>query len=432
MTLSQFFARSSVIWGLIISLLLPVTGGCGQPTEGRPNVIKIVSSLPRTGSARAQTDTIVNGIRMALEEADMQVGEFTLEYDDWDDATAAQGQWTAEAEARNANRAVSDPDVMAYIGTYNSGAAKVAMPILNRASLLMISPANTSVELTKPELAGPNETKGYRPTGKVTYFRVIPTDDLQGSAGAEWAKEMGVKSVYVLHDNQVYGKGLATFFRAQCEEIGITVLGEDGIDTNIQDFKPLMFGIKAQNPDLIYFGGTTQSKAGQIAKDLIAAGLNAKLMVPDGCYEEVFISSAGAENVNDRCFVTFGGLPPDQMKGAGAEFVEKYRKKYDSDPEAYAVYGYECAKVVIEAIRQDGKKDRAAIVEACQSLKSFEAALGPYSFDENGDTTLRQMSGVTIRDGKFEFVKLLYTGDNSNDAAGPGSGQSDDAEKSAQ
>ena len=34
-------------------------------------------------------------------------------------------------------------------------------------------------------------------------------------------------------------------------------LGEDGIDTNIQDFKSLMFRIKGENPDLIYFGGTT-------------------------------------------------------------------------------------------------------------------------------------------------------------------------------
>ena len=394
-------------------LLLGLVAGCAKPAEPRPGVIKIVSSLPRTGSARAQTDTIVNGIRMALEEADMKVGEFTLEYEDLDDATAAAGEWTVEAETRNANQAVRDPDVMAYIGTYNSGAAKVAMPILNRASLLMISPANTSVELTKAELAPPGETKGYRPTGKITYFRVIPTDDLQGQAGAEWAKEMGVKTVYVLHDNQVYGKGLADVFRARCEEIGIEVLGEDGIDTKIQDFKSLMFGIKGENPDLVYFGGTTQSKAGQIAKDLVGAGLDSKLMVPDGCYEKAFIEAAGAENLNGRCFVTFGGLPPEKLTGAGAEFVEKYKKKYGGDPEAYAVYGYECAKVVLESIRKAGKKDREAIVEACRSIENFEAALGPYSFDENGDTTLHKMAGITVRDGEFEFVKLLIAGDSA-------------------
>src|SRR6516225_6381992 len=94
--------------------------GCDQRGE-TSKVIKIVSSLPRTGSARAQTDTLVNGIKMALEEAGGKVGEFTVEYLDWDDATAAAGSWTAEAEAANAERAVRDADVMVYLGTYNSG-----------------------------------------------------------------------------------------------------------------------------------------------------------------------------------------------------------------------------------------------------------------------------------------------------------------------
>ena len=130
-----------------------------------PNTIKIVSSLPRTGSAKQQNDTIVNGIRMALEEVDHRVGDFRIEYYDWDDATAAAGNWTSERETSNAIRASQDPDIMVYIGTYNSGAAKVAMPILNRAGLLMVSPANTAVELTKPELTDPRELAGLRPSG---------------------------------------------------------------------------------------------------------------------------------------------------------------------------------------------------------------------------------------------------------------------------
>ena len=69
-----------------------------RPLPAAEEVIKIVSSLPRTGSAKAQTDTIVNGIRMALDEVDSKVAGFKLEYADLDDATASAGQWTAEAE----------------------------------------------------------------------------------------------------------------------------------------------------------------------------------------------------------------------------------------------------------------------------------------------------------------------------------------------
>ncbi len=102
---------------------------------------------------------------------------------------------------------------------------------------------------------------------------------------------MGVKRVYVLDDNEVYGKGIATLFIEACQDLGIEVLGHESIDVKAQEFKPLMATIKGEKPDLIYFGGTTQSKGGQIAKDMVAAGLDCKLMVPDACYEEAFIQS---------------------------------------------------------------------------------------------------------------------------------------------
>jgi branched-chain amino acid transport system substrate-binding protein len=36
-------------------------------------------------------------------------------------------------------------------------------------------------------------------------------------------------------------------------------------------------------PDLVYFGGTAQTNAGQLAKDLSAGGLGkVKFLVPDG------------------------------------------------------------------------------------------------------------------------------------------------------
>jgi branched-chain amino acid transport system substrate-binding protein len=408
-------SRSIVaLFPLLGAAALLASAGCnfgGTDANGGDNkVIRIYSSLPRTGSAKEQTDTIVNGIRMALEEADYKVGDFTIEYEDKDDATAAAGQWTPERESIIANEAVKDRDVMVYIGTFNSGAAKIAIPILNRAGLLMISPANTAIGLTKPDPTEPGTPEIHRPAGGNNYFRVVPTDDLQGSYAADWAKDMGVKKVYVLDDNEVYGRGIALVFAAHAEEIGLEVLGHESIDPKSLEFKSKMTSIKALNPDLIYFGGTTQTAGGQLAKDLVAAGLDARFMVPDGCFEEAFIESAGAENLNGRCFITFGGLLPSKLEGAGKEFVEKYKAKYNAEPQAYAIYGYEAAQAALEAIRLAGKKDRAAIVEGAKAIKDFEGALGKWSFDENGDTTMRVLSGNTVTDGKFEFVRLLGDG----------------------
>jgi len=186
------------------------------------------------------------------------------------------------------------------------------------------------------------------------------------------------------------------------------VLGHESIDARAQEFKSLMTSIKARRPDLVYFGGTTQSKGGQVAKDMIAAGLRARLMVPDACMEDAFISSAGPENVNERCYVTFGGLPPEALKGPGRAFVDKYRQRFGTEPEAYAIYGYEAGKVALEAIRRAGRKDRSAILDACLHIENFnQGALGTWSFDKNGDTTLSTISGSIVRDGQFKFVTVL-------------------------
>ena len=396
-------------WWWTTALVVACLATACRPAD--PTLVKIVSSLPRTGSAKQQSDTIVRGIRMAIDEAQGRVGPFRIEYLDLDDSTAAAGQWTSEAEAANARRALQDPDVCAYLGTFNSGAAKVSMPILNLGDLLMVSPANTAVGLTKPGLGAPGEPEVYRPTGRINYMRVVPADDLQGPMAADWAQRRGVKRVYILDDNEVYGKGIADLFDERCHELGIEVLGHDSIDSKAQEFKSLMASVKAARPDLVYFGGTTQSKGGQLAKDMASAGIGAMLMVPDGCREQVFIDSAGAANLEGRCFVTFGGLPPEKLTGKGSEFVERYRAKFGEIPEAYAVYGYDAACVALRAIREAGTKDRAAITAAALAIRDFDGALGRWGFDANGDTTMQTLTVSVVKDGKFVLEEILNLSD---------------------
>ena len=369
--------------------------------------VKIVSSLPRTGSANAQTTSMVNGIKLALDEAKGQAGGVSISYEDWDDASPERGQWDPAVEAANADKAIKDSSILAYIGTFNSGAAKISMPKLNQAGLAMVSPANTWPGLTKSGFGEATEPMVYRPSGKVTYFRVAPTDDLQGPAGARWAKSIGVKKVFILNDRELYGKGLADLFKKAATELGIEVVGFEGIDPKASNYKSLVTKIRQAGPELVYFGGTTQTNAGQIAKDLHTGGLKVKFMVPDGCYEEAFITAAGAQNLDDIALITFIGVPADRLQGKGQEFYKNYKAKYNMEPEAYAAYGYEAGSVVVDAIRRAPKKDRASVIAALAATKDFTGALGTWSFDQNGDISAKIVSGNTVKGGKFEFVKLL-------------------------
>jgi branched-chain amino acid transport system substrate-binding protein len=368
----------------------------------------IVSSLPRTGSSKGQTDTVVNAIKQRLEEANNAAcgGKFSIEYRDWDDATAAKGQWDEATEASNANKAAADADVMVYIGTFNSGAAKISIPILNAVDLVMISPANTYPGLTKPGKGEQGEPDKYYPNGKRNYARVVPADDLQGAAGANWAKELGAKSVFILDDTQLYGKGIADVFDAKAKEIGLNVLGREGIDGKAADYRALAAKILDLKPDLVYYGGITQNNAGQLWKDIKGEGFTGMMMGPDGISEDAFIEAAGAD-IAEGTYTTFGGVPPDKLEGPAGEWYKAYKAKFNSEPQPYAIYGYEAANVALAAINGVCEKNRAKIRDAVFATKDFSGVLGTWSFDANGDTSLTTMSGSKVTGGKFQFVQSI-------------------------
>jgi branched-chain amino acid transport system substrate-binding protein len=387
------------------------TGGGG----GDKGTVEIWSSLPRQGSNKAQTDTVVNAIKMAIDEVGGKVGGYTVTFSDKDDSTAATGQWDEATEIKNANDAVANGNVISYIGTFNSGAAKLSIPILCKAGIVMTSPANTYPGLTKAGKGEANEPDVYYPDGCTrNYTRVVPADDLQGRAGALWASQLGVTKAYVLDDTQLYGKGIADVFAAEAPGFGVEVLGRDGIDGKATDYKALAEKVKATNPELVYYGGITQNNAGQLWRDLRdALGPDVKLMGPDGIFEGEWLEAAG--EAAEGSYITFGGVPPDQLTGAGKTFIDAYAAKYpDAPAEAYTAYGYEAAKVVLAALERAAATNpadinalKAEMVKQVFATKDYAGVLGTWSFNEEGDTSLTDMSGNIVTDGEFKFDKVI-------------------------
>ena len=379
---------------------------------GSGDTIRIFSSLPRQGASKGQTDSVVNAIKMRFEEDNYQAcnGQFKIDYQDLDDAIAATGSWDAATETANANKAVSDPDAMVYIGTFNSGAAALSIPILNQASMVMISPANTYVGLTKA--AAPGEPDKFYPSGKRNYTRVVTNDAVQGLANAKWVQTLGAKKVYILDDQQVYGKGLADEFEKNAKELGLEVLGRDGIDGKAQNYTSLMTKIKSLSPDLVYFGGIVDNNAGQLLKDMRAVGMTpeaVKFMGPDGIQTPSFIDAAGAD-VAEGAYGTVAGLPLSELGEKGQKFLKDYEAKYGSPSESYGPFGYEAASVALAGINKACKKDRAAILDAVFGTKDFDGVLGKWSFDADGDTTLQTIQGFQVTSGEWKEVNFFNNG----------------------
>src|SRR5438552_4033451 len=275
-----------------LALVASACGGSAGPGGGATSAktVKILSSLPMTGASRTQTVEIVNSIQMAI--ADTKINNVTVQFEALDDATAAKGSWDAAQEAENARKAINDKSVVAYIGTYNSGA------LANK--------------------------------------------------------------------------------------------------------------IKDSGADFVYYGGIVDNNPAVLAKDLKAVAPNIKFMGPDGINCSEFLKQAGP--AGDGVYSTFGGVPPEKYTGKSADWLKAYDAKYQNkSPNAYAIYGYEAAKVVLAAIAKAGDKadDRATVLANGMGTKDYEGVLGKWSFDANGDTTLTQFSGSVGKGGAWVFEKEL-------------------------
>jgi branched-chain amino acid transport system substrate-binding protein len=384
----------------------------GGGTTAAAKTVTVYSSLPLQGASRVQTEAVVNGAKLALEQANNKVGDITVKFTPLDDSTAQAGSWTPEAESANARKAAQDDSTAFYLGTFNSGAAAVAIPILNEASVPMISPANTAVGLTTNQPgAAPGEPDKYYPSGKRNYTRIVPKDTIQGAALATLMKEDGCTKVQLTNDKEVYGAGLSKNIELAAKTAGLTMISNEAIDKNAANYRSLAAKAKGAGADCFVYSGITANNAVQLYKDFAAALPSAKLYGPDGVAESGFASAKDGgipASLDARVKLTVATLSPDQYPPEGQEFFKAFTAKYGEDnPDPYAIYGYEAMKLGMDAIARSKTGTKEDVLKALFATKDRQSVLGTYSIDENGDTTLTDYGVYAIKDGELAFDKTI-------------------------
>jgi branched-chain amino acid transport system substrate-binding protein len=390
-------------------------GGDGGGQEGGGGgTVNVYSSLPLQGASRPQTTAMVDGIKLALDQAGGKAGDVTVKYTSLDDSTAQAGTWTPEATQANARKVAGDDAAIAYIGEFNSGASAVSIPILNEVPIAQVSPANTAVGLTSDEPgADKGEPEKYYPTGERHYLRIVPKDTIQGAALATVMKKDGCTTVYILNDKEVYGAGLSRNIESSAKAQDLEVAGNEGIDPKAPNFRSQASTIADAGADCFVFSGITANGAVQLYKDVSAAVPDAKLYGPDGVAESGFSDPKEGgipADVASKVKVTVATLSPDEYPPEGQKFFDDFEAEYgEPNPDPYAIYGYEAMKLVLDTCEELGSdcSDRAAMIEALFNTKGRESVLGTYDIDENGDTTLTDYGVYTIEGGELQFEETV-------------------------
>jgi branched-chain amino acid transport system substrate-binding protein len=385
-----------------------------EPSGSEAGSVNVYSSLPLQGAQRLQTLAMVNGIKLALEQAGGKAGDTKVNYTSLDDSTAQAGTWTPEATAANARRVAQDDSAIAYIGEFNSGASAISIPLLNEVPVAQISPANTAVGLTSDEPgADEGEPDKYYPSGERHYLRIVPKDTIQGAALATVMDEDGCQNAGILNDKEVYGAGLARNIEASAEELGLDVATNEGIDPKAPNFRSQASSLKGMGVDCFVFAGVTPNGAVQLYKDVEAAIPDAKLYGPDGVSNpEFFVTDEGGlpAEVSSKVKVTVATLSPDQYPPEGQRFFDEYMQTYDvTSVDPYAIYGYEAMTLVLDTCERLGPDctDREAMIDGLFETKGRESVLGTYDIDENGDTTITDYGVYRIENGELVFDQTI-------------------------
>jgi branched-chain amino acid transport system substrate-binding protein len=405
-------AAGVVLVGIVAVVLAKGGGSAKHPLPAvapKPGgTLTIYSSLPR--SSGSQVTDMIKAMRLALEQAHGKAGGFSIKYKDKDDSVF-DGSWTPEAVAKNAHEAARDASTAVYIGDFQSAATKISLPILSAAHVPQISPASDAVGLTSAAPgADPGEPAKYYPGGFRNYVSIVPKGGIQGGALVALMKRDGCTRVAMAHDTEVYGEGLARDIEASAREQALTIVFDEVIDKHAAHYHSLASLAASQRATCFVFSGLSTSHSVQVYKDVAAALPKAELYGPDALADPSFSDPEHGgipARIAAHVRLTAARREPLGFGRSGRAFFTQYRTRYHADADPVAINGYEAMQLALDAIKRSRTGTRSDIVKALFATRNRHSALGTYSIDRNGDTTLRAFGVYGIKDAQVPFLGTM-------------------------
>jgi branched-chain amino acid transport system substrate-binding protein len=251
------------------------------------------------------------------------------------------------------------------VGHQCSGASLPAAAIYTRAGIIQMTPASTNPRLTEE--------------GRANVFRICGRDDQQGAIAGDFlaARWPGAK-IAIVHDNSVYGEGLAEETRKQLHKHGIAEALYADLRPGQSDYTPLIAKLRAAGIEVAYFGGYYR-EAALLIRGAREEGYQLQLVSGDGIASEAFVQVTG-EAGKGTLFTSFRD---PRRSVAAAAVVDRFRQQ-GFEPEGYTLYSYGAVQAWAQAAVKAGSTESKAVIDALRG-NEFDTILGQISFDEKGD-----------------------------------------------
>lgn len=386
---------------IVASVLLAACGGaayectdplgCVDVAPGDP--VRIASALVISGPNTDLGTDSQYGAEIAIDFKGELLGH-PIELQAEDDGCSAEGGQTA------GQKIVSDPSIVAVIGTSCSGAGVPMSKVISDAGYVMISPSNTAPVLTDPD------------SHEAGYLRTAHNDKVQGKAMAEYAyNELGVRSAAAIHDGDPYTEGLARVFADEFEALGGTIVEFTAVNKGDTDMRPVLTAVAAAGPpEFMYYpvftaeGGFLTKQAKEVAglEDTILAAADG--MISDAAIEAVGEAGEG---------MYFSGPDLSFSGSTYEEFLAKYQEKYGKAPiSVFHAHAFDATNMVFACVEEVAAQDndgtlhigRQALRDCLFATTDFQGITGNLTCDQYGDCADPKISVSQLQSG--EYVRI--------------------------
>ncbi|MQA24118.1 MAG: ABC transporter substrate-binding protein [Micromonosporaceae bacterium] len=375
------FLRDAALAGATLAVGAPVLAGCGDgaatPAAG-DSKLTFGGLTALTGAGAGSGIPMREGTMVALDKLKAEGHRLAAVFQDHKgEPNAGVGGYRKLVDERN---------VPAIILGFSS-VISATTPLADRHKVLLLNPSGTGANLE----------------GLGEYLlNTEALGSLHARAMAKYAFEQGKRRAGLLIVNNDSGTPQADNFIEVFQGAGGQIVVHEKFEPNQIDFGSQIAKIKPRNPDVMLVIGVVQETFYGIRR-CVEAGIDAQYIANQGVEQEEAYEIAG--KALEGVWYPAPVFDPTSNEPAVAEFIKRYKAKYDKDPIVLAAQWYQAVHILAEAAQAapdlTGEALRAKILE----IKTFDGVTGKTVFQENG-TVLKPLHVKQIGSG---FSKNVLT-----------------------
>jgi branched-chain amino acid transport system substrate-binding protein len=307
-------------------------------------------------------------------------------------------QGSAQSAVDAATKLINVENVPVIMGAFMSGTTIAAANAVGiPAGVVMISPTATSPAITDLK-------------DNDTMFRLVPSDNYQGSVLAKMVKDAGINKVAVTYVNNDYGVGIGSTFVDAYKKLGGEVTAAEKHEEKKNSYRSELATLSKGGAEALVVVAYAGDSGSTIVKQAIEGGLFTKFIGTDGLRDDALIKEVGAEALKDS-FFSSPTSPADNAMQKKLHDLYNGAFKEGAD-KAFVDQTYDAAFLAALAVEKAGSADKAKVAAALRDVASapgevvgpgewqkakelikagkdvnYEGAGGSYEFDANGDVT---------------------------------------------